>query len=438
MQNSSQLTFNIFEYLNSHANYAVLRNYKDLPLKNSSRDIDILLEKKEFLKIEKTIANYISAINFKIVTLFRSDKIVTYVCAKASNENVDIVQFDFFFNTSLFGILLLDVNEILNKREFNGAIYHVSKEYEFLDKYLQLKFLNKVYPQKYKSIFNEMTKSLLLSNILHESYGIANLIELEDIKNTRFKMAVLLNNLREKPLMQLRLIASFLWNYFKNLITYKGFSVGFSGPDGAGKTTVINSTIDELKKVYSAIELFHFRPNVISNLSEVAQKKGLKKEVDDDFSNPHRGGKTSKTSSIIRLLYYSIDYIIGYLIKVRPRLHKRSIVIFDRYFTDIIADSRRSRIFLKSNFLFLFGIFFIPKLNYNILLTADKDVILFRKQELTSDGIDNINEKLIYLSSKKGYYYVENNDTPEKAIKKILEHIFHEQDLKNKKRIAKW
>ena len=48
-------------------------------------------------------------------------------------------------------------------------------------------------------------------------------------------------------------------------------------------------------------------------------------------------------------MYYSIDYVFGYILKIRPILNRRNIVIFDRYYTDVIADSRRSRIFLNPN-----------------------------------------------------------------------------------------
>ena len=73
-------------------------------------------------------------------------------------------------------------------------------------------------------------------------------------------------------------------------------------------------------------------------------KEHLKKEVDKDYSNPHRGGKTGRLSSLVRLFYYIFDYIYGYRKIVKPVLFRRGVVIFDRYYTDIVADSKRSRI----------------------------------------------------------------------------------------------
>ena len=177
--------------------------------------------------------------------------------------------------------------------------------------------------------------------------------------------------------------------------------------------------------MYSSINSYHFRPNLLPNLGEAAYKTKLKAEIDKDYSNPHRGKKTNVISSVLRLCYYSLDYIIGYYWAIRPKLIKRCLVIFDRYYTDIIVDSRRSRIYLNHKLLYAFGKFFIPKLDYNILLTADENLILLRKQELTKKSIVRINKSLDFLSDKKGYYLIKNNKSPEIAKSKILKIIFH-------------
>ena len=438
MIRSSQLTYNIFKFLNKTSKYAVLRNYEGLPLINKSRDIDVLVEKKEFLKIEKTIISLITELDFKITTLYRSEKLITYVCACATNSKVDLVQFDFFFNTSLFGILLLDAKRVLSTRLYNGSVYHVSKEYEFLDKYIQMRFLNKPYPEKYNKLKDEVEKnnSDSIAVLIKEHVNYNTIAALEKVTPSSLKRKQFFLSLKKYPIDQIKNFGAFWWYYLQNRIVYKGFSIGFTGPDGAGKTTIINAIIEDLRKTYSSIDLYHFRPTITPDLGKVAHKLNLKSEVDQDYANPHRGERTGKLSSLIRLIYYGIDYILGYFLRIQPTLSKRKVVIFDRYFTDVIADSRRSRIYLNSNFLYWFGKFFIPKLDYNILLTADKDIILGRKQELTAEGIDRINNKLEYLSKKRGYHLVLNNKDPEDAIQEILTIIFEEQHKKNIKRIG--
>jgi thymidylate kinase len=431
------LVKNIFEYLNANCNYAVLRNFEELPENLNSRDIDILICKNQFQKNKTEIISIILKSNFKIITYFNDERMLTFVCSSIKNSNVEIIQFDFFFQTSIYGVILLDGDAVLNSRVYNGKIYHVTKEYQFLDKYLYLKFLGISFPEKYGKLRNEMEQSQLLPVLLKKIINCGSLEEIEKLSSSALKRRKILLNLKKQPFYQLLMFGSFGWNYFKNILLYKGISIGFTGPDGSGKTTVIEEVRKELSVTYSGIDLFHFRPHLIPNLGEAAHKTNLKSEVDRNYSDPHRGNKTGVLNSFIRTLYYSIDYIFGFFIRIRPMLHKRHIVIFDRYFTDICADSRRSKIFLNHKFLYWFGKLFIPKLDYNILLTADREVILARKQELTSEGIDIINEKLNYLCDKQGYYLILNNGTASEAVEKILNLIFENQHLKNMKRIGK-
>jgi len=111
------------------------------------------------------------------------------------------------------------------------------------------------------------------------------------------------------------------------------------------------------------------------------------------------------------------------------------VVVFDRYYTDIICDSRRSRIYLSPKFLYWWGKLFIPSLDYNILLTASSETILARKRELDEEGINTINRKIDYLTGKKGYTKILNETSPQAAVYEILDYIFNEQHRKNLKRL---
>lgn len=434
MNLSSQLTKDIFEFLNATTNYAVLRNYEGLPLNNSSRDIDLLIDKKQFFIYEKEIIRIIEAHGFKISTRYRSEKMVAYVFAYISNGRLQLLEFDFLFETSYYGIYLLPAKSMLAQRTFNGSVYHVSKEHEFLDKYLWLKALGFVYPAKYNHLKENVVKSESLKAIISDTIKYIDFNELDKSSSYGFVVKQLLKNLKSNPVKQISNIFIFMYYHILNTLNYKGFSLGFTGPDGSGKTTIIDIISVEFSKVYSKIEYHHFRPHIIPNLGEAVYSLKLKPEVDDDFSNPHRGDKKSVLNSFVRLMYYSIDYIVGYFQKIRPVLQKRSIIIFDRYFTDLIADSRRNSIFLNHKFIYQFGRFFIPSLDYNILLSADSELILLRKQELTKEGIEVIDAKLKYLAGKNSYNYVLNNTIPEDAVDEILKIILNGQHRLNKKK----
>ena len=435
MSFSHILTSKVFNFLNSNAIYAVLRNYEGLPEMNISRDIDILIEKKQYDKIEQKLIDLIISQSFKIISLYRSEKVITLVCAKLYDSKIDLVQFDFFFNTSIFGVYLLNVKNVLDSRAYNGKIYHVSKEYEFLDKYLQIKFLGKDYPKKYNKLKDEIKDNIIFKKLIKNIFGVNNISALANMSTFCFRFKILFRNLKREPFIQIKFILEFLINYVRNFFSYSGFSIGFTGPDGSGKTTIINSLIYKLSLVYSEIQLLHFRPHLTPNLGEIAKKTSLKKNIDTNFSNPHRGSKTNKLSSFFRLLYYSFDYFFGYFIKVRILLQRRSLVVFDRYYSDIISDGKRSKINLNNKLIYYWGKFFIPSLNYNFLISAKSEIILSRKQELNKPSIEKINSNLIFLSKKPDFYLIENNGSMDEALQKILKIIIENQHTRNLKNL---
>lgn len=425
-----QIVAEVFSFLNENVDYAVLRNYEGLPYENKSRDIDIIITKSDYRKIRNDFVKLLVSKGYKIVSFFESERLQTIVCGRVSGSIFDLLQFDFFFHTSAYGNILLDAKTILDSKIFENGVYHVSKEFEFLDKYLYLKYIGAEYPQKYNKTKESIRNSEELKGLLQELFKISDFDELESKTKSEFRKII-----RKEVGFSIKNRVTFYSYYLLNQIKYKGYSFGFTGPDGSGKTTVLDCMVDALKSVYSQIDLYHFRPTVFGNLGEVAHSVGIKKEVDKDYSKPHRGNKVGPINSFCRLVFYSIDYIVGYCLKVRRKLCKRQLVVFDRYYTDIICDSRRSRIFLSTKFLYWFGRLFIPSLDYNILLTASTETILNRKQELDKEGIEAINSKIEYLSTKKGYKKILNEGTPQQTACQILDFIFNEQNRKNLKRI---
>lgn len=428
---------NIIGFLNKKADYAVLRNFEGLPDNNKSRDIDIIITKKSYKTIKHELVELIDKSGWRIITYLYSDRLITYVCARQDEDKTEIVQWDFFINTSVFGILLMDAKEFLVNKKFNGFLYYVDIECQFLDKYLYNRAVGAQYPKKYQATREKAELLPIVEKKIKSLYGIDTVKECDKISGKKLLLTAIKTNLQQHPGKFLANLVCFLWTFWGNYIrSNTGFSVGFTGPDGSGKTTVIDQILERLAPVFrTAHKYYHFRPALFGNLGEVAHSAGLKKEVDRDYSNPHRGGKTGALSSFARLLYYSLDYIVGYFVKVKSVTRITRVVIFDRYYTDIICDSRRSRIYLNYKFLYWFGKLFIPSLNYNILLTARSETILARKRELDEEGIHRINERIDYLADKKGYKKILNERTPEVAVAEILNYIFDNQHKKNLRRL---
>lgn len=428
---------NIIDLLNKEGNYAVLRNFEGLPDKNNSRDIDIIITRDSYKKVKDLLVTLIDNSGWKIITYLHSDRLISYVCATTTEEQTDIIQWDFFFDTSVWGIQLMSAEEFLANKKFNGFLYYIDTDGQFLDKYLYNRAVGSKYPEKYRATREVAEHRPAVEKKVKEIFGCNSVAECDKKSGKSLILKALWHNLRKRPLALIWGIIYFLYTFIGNYICSRtGFSIGFTGPDGSGKTTVIEMLLQRIAPVFgTAHKYYHFRPMLFGNLGEVAHSAGIKKEVDRNFDKPHRGGKTGKLNSLLRLAYYSVDYIIGYFIKVKSVTRITRVVVFDRYFTDIICDSRRSRIYLSPAFLYTWKRLFIPSLNYNILLTANSNTILARKRELDEVGIKTINDKIDYLCSKKGCRKILNETTPQAAVHEILTYVFEEQHKKNLRRL---
>ena len=436
-QNTIKHISDIIGLLNKEANYAVLRNFEGLPDKNNSRDIDIIITRDSYKKVKEKLVALIDSNGWKIITYLHSDRLISYVCATTTEEQTDIIQWDFFFDTSVWGIQLMSAEEFLANKKFNDFLYYIDTDGQFLDKYLYNRAVGSKYPEKYRATREAAEHLPAVEKKIKEIFGCNNVAECDKKSGKSLILKALWHNLKKRPLALIWGIIYFLYTFIGNYICSRtGFSIGFTGPDGSGKTTVIDMLLQRIAPVFgTAHKYYHFRPMLFGNLGEVAHSAGIKKEVDRNYNKPHRGGKTGKLSSLTRLAYYSVDYIIGYFIKVKTVTRITRVVVFDRYFTDIICDSRRSRIYLSPKFLYWWKRLFIPSLNYNILLTANSNTILARKRELDEEGIKTINDKIDYLCNKKGYRKVLNETTPHAAVAEILTYVFEEQHKKNLRRL---
>jgi len=145
---------------------------------------------------------------------------------------------------------------------------------------------------------------------------------------------------------------------------------------------------------------------------------------------PRQGENKSSISSLIRFVYYFMDYFFGQFWIELIYVSRGYIVLYDRYYFDFINDSKRSNIQLSKSFTKWFYKFLIkPDLNY--FLTAPVEEILKRKQELSAETIHELTteyKKLFgELQSKttKVKYEVVNNIVLNETIENIFQEVKH-------------
>lgn len=236
------------------------------------------------------------------------------------------------------------------------------------------------------------------------------------METNRNKIKLRLNRTRaNKNIHFLKNTVHYILDTIKERFSKIGFIVTFSGVDGAGKTTIISKTKVLLEDKYrKEVILLRHRPGILPILSAI--KHGSSKAEELAGTNiPRQGTNKSTFSSFLRFSYYYSDYLLGQVYVFIKYQLKGKIVLYDRYYYDFIADSKRSNIVLNKKvieFLYLF----INKPKLNIFLYAQPELIRSRKQELDtstiyslSDSYKKLFKKLSKKQSKTEFKIIENN-----------------------------
>lgn len=162
------------------------------------------------------------------------------------------------------------------------------------------------------------------------------------------------------------------------------------GPDGTGKTTFINSLVVRIAESFvceiSKSKIYHFRPEMFPNLGAAGEKAGIMKQ-DTNFTVPHRAKPAGFFSSLIRMTYYWIDYVIGVPFILRKNAQFDKITIFDRYIYDFLVDPYRTRIRLPY-WIRRTYVHFVKQPKIVFVLDTDAETIYARKQELDKEEIE--------------------------------------------------
>lgn len=423
--------------------YFILRGYKGLPNKNPSKDVDIMIETGR----ESVASSLLKQVyqNNHVTNLHKDcfGHIHCYVGINITDRlsiHIDLVDgyiskgFEVFtFNELYQHVVQYNGMNVLDDL-MNGIMLVVYKIFGY--RHAKLK------PAYQADIFKAQQQSpkefrFILNKIAGEKLGskICDLIAQKDFDavvslEPEFTKALKKYTIKTRPLNTGRYSIEFLWQKANRIIfSYKKYAKTFAviAPDGTGKTTFLDALLDELNFYYvndkndSRFHVYHFRPTILPNLGQVGEKAGVMKQ-DTDFTNPHRSKPANSLSSLIRITYYTLDYIIGWQKCVRNDVHYDRYTIFDRYSYDFIVDPRRTKLNLPEGVRKLF-VKLTPQPKIVFCLDASPDVIYNRKQELSLGEITRqISEYRKLVSTDPRRFKVINAEqTPEEMAREATE-----------------
>jgi thymidylate kinase len=154
-----------------------------------------------------------------------------------------------------------------------------------------------------------------------------------------------------------------------------GYLVAVLGPDGVGKSTMLDQVERELAPAFRRTARYHLRPGF-----------GRSKGTDSVCTDPHAPSSYGIVRSTAKLVLWWADYTIGYARAVLPRLVGSSFVLFDRYYYDLTVDPRRYRYGGPLSLAQAVGRL-LPRPDLIVVLDAPAATVRARREELPLDEI---------------------------------------------------
>ena len=151
---------------------------------------------------------------------------------------------------------------------------------------------------------------------------------------------------------------------------HRGLVVALLGPDGSGKSAVAEAVAQRLAPDFADTVRLHLRPRL-----------GLRRSHNGPALTPHAKPPRSALVSIVKVLYFAVDYNLGHRLQVRPRVQAGALVLFDRYCHDMLVDPRRYR-YGGPQWLLRWLAAVVPKPDLWLLLDAPAEVLRRRKREV--------------------------------------------------------
>ena len=155
-----------------------------------------------------------------------------------------------------------------------------------------------------------------------------------------------------------------------------GVVVVLAGPDGSGKTSLARGIVERTGA--DTVLWLHHRPRLLPS------RDG---SVDTPVTDPYGRTPYSPAISTAKVFYYWFDYLLGWLLRVRPLLRSGGVVVLERGWWDLAADPRRYRLRGSDAAVAVLGRL-LPRPTHTFVLTGPPQLLLQRTEDnLTAEDM---------------------------------------------------
>lgn len=374
--------------------YVILSGYQGYPDQIDS-DVDFMVSEADFLKLPKLFSEANCIQGAQLVQMLQHEiSACYYVLTKQLGVHLAFLHPDAAASYRRRGRLWLRSEFVLaSRRKSANGFWIPSPEVEF-EYYLVKRIDKELVEEKHlKTLQHLMMEGQMACHEVLARYfkpelvsNVENSIKKLDTAWFASNRSTLRSALADS--IPAESIAARVAGKFSNLVRMTrrilcptGLVIAVLGPDGSGKTTVIEHLEKEIAPAFRRNIRFHLRPHF-----------GRTGGVLAPVTNPHAQKPRGRLASAVKTLMFIADYWLGWLRSVYPAKVRSTLVVFDRYYHDMLIDPVRYRLPLNC-LLPKFLAWSVPQPDLWLILDAPPEILVARKGEITLQAAQELTIK---------------------------------------------
>ena len=417
--------------------YCILSGYDRLP-DNFDTDIDFMVDEDDFARMPRIIEEVAGKSGtrlFQAIDHELSGR--AYFLGSINGPALTIIQPDCAADYRHFGRRWLPAKEVLAaRRRHPNGFYIPSTAHEFayaLIKRLNKRSFNREHGYQLHRLYVEdrIECGRMIARFCRgpEGSAIVRMASANDwtamFQSLEQFRAALLRSQKDTIAERLKAIPQDALHLYRRITQPNGCWIAFMGPDGCGKSLVLNAVSSEFAPSFRNVASYHLRPRLI----------GRRPSSRGPVTDPHGQPPRSKVASIAKLIDLWLDYALGYLARILPGVIRTQLALFDRCFYDLLVDSKRIRYGGPPGLLKM-AARFCPGPDLVILLDAPPEVLWARKREVPFDEVVRQRAAYLEMANTLPTAVIVNAAQPaEKVIHDAIEAILDHLGRRTKKRL---